>query len=157
MMARDQHVRLPLPEELDQGRHWRWDEDARRNRIDGEPRTEAALRPGDLPFVDEAGMLDQDTARALVTIADEHSVRIAFTDDRHQLRPSAAAAASTPCKTASRGSAGPSLMLRTRRIRGIEGPGIGFWVALLDSFGGAWSYLCVRPAVTAPSHIWDLP
>ena len=29
------------------------------------------LRPGDLLLVDEAGMLDQDTARALLTIADE--------------------------------------------------------------------------------------
>jgi len=64
---------------------WRWDEDARWTRIDSEPRTEAALRPGDLLLVDEAGMLDQDTARALLTIADEHGARIAFMGDRHQL------------------------------------------------------------------------
>jgi exodeoxyribonuclease V alpha subunit len=36
-------------------------------------------------LVDEAGMLDQDTARALLTIADEHGARIAFVGDRHQL------------------------------------------------------------------------
>jgi exodeoxyribonuclease V alpha subunit len=30
-------------------------------------------------------MLDQDTARALVTIADEHHARIALVGDRHQL------------------------------------------------------------------------
>jgi hypothetical protein len=29
------------------------------------------LRPDDLLIVDEAGMLDQDTARALLTVADE--------------------------------------------------------------------------------------
>lgn len=64
---------------------WRWDEGARWTRIDCEPRAEAALRPGDLLLVDEAGMLDQDTARALLTIADEHGARIAFMGDRHQL------------------------------------------------------------------------
>jgi ATP-dependent exoDNAse (exonuclease V) alpha subunit len=36
-------------------------------------------------LVDEAGMLDQDTARALLTIADETGARIAFIGDRHQL------------------------------------------------------------------------
>jgi exodeoxyribonuclease V alpha subunit len=30
-------------------------------------------------------MLDQDTARALLTIADEHQVRVALVGDRHQL------------------------------------------------------------------------
>ena len=64
---------------------WRWDEDACWTRIDSEPRAEAALRPGDLLLVDEAGMLDQDTARALLTIADEHGARVAFVGDRHQL------------------------------------------------------------------------
>ena len=43
------------------------------------------LRPGDLLPVDEAGMLDQDTARALLTIADETGARIALVGDRHQL------------------------------------------------------------------------
>jgi len=53
-------------------------------RYDG-PRGEATLRRGDLLLVDEAGMLDQDTARALLTIADEHGVRMALVGDRHQL------------------------------------------------------------------------
>src|SRR3712207_8592727 len=34
--------------------------------------------------VDEAGMLDQDTARALLTVADESGVRVALLGDRHQ-------------------------------------------------------------------------
>jgi ATP-dependent exoDNAse (exonuclease V) alpha subunit len=45
----------------------------------------ARLRPGDLLVVDEAGMLDQDTARALLIVADECGVRIALLGDRHQL------------------------------------------------------------------------
>ena len=43
------------------------------------------LGAGDLLLVDEAGMLDQDTALALVTIADEVGARVAFVGDRHQL------------------------------------------------------------------------
>ena len=43
------------------------------------------LMPGDVLVVDEAGMLDQDTARALLTIADEAGARVAFVGDRHQL------------------------------------------------------------------------
>ena len=46
---------------------------------------QARLRPGDLLLVDEAGMLDQDTALALLAIADEASARVAFVGDRHQL------------------------------------------------------------------------
>jgi exodeoxyribonuclease V alpha subunit len=49
------------------------------------PSPAAALRPGDLLLVDEAGMLDQDTARALLTIADQSGARIALVGDRHQL------------------------------------------------------------------------
>ncbi|MGH8892366.1 MAG: MobF family relaxase [Actinomycetes bacterium] len=64
---------------------WRWDDDGHWTRVTSEPRQEAALRPGDLLVVDEAGMLDQDTARALLTIADEHDARVAFLGDRHQL------------------------------------------------------------------------
>ena len=45
----------------------------------------ARLLPGDLLLVDEAGMLDQDVARALLTIADETKARVAFVGDRHQL------------------------------------------------------------------------
>lgn len=36
-------------------------------------------------LVDEAGMLDQDAARALLTIADEYGARVALVGDRHQL------------------------------------------------------------------------
>ena len=36
-------------------------------------------------LVDEAGMLDQDTARAVLTIADECGARLALMGDRHQL------------------------------------------------------------------------
>ena len=43
------------------------------------------MRRDDLLVVDEAGMLDQDTARALLTLADEAGVRVALVGDRHQL------------------------------------------------------------------------
>lgn len=49
------------------------------------PSDSAALRRGDVLLVDEAGMVDQDTASALLTIADEHHARIALVGDRHQL------------------------------------------------------------------------
>jgi exodeoxyribonuclease V alpha subunit len=49
------------------------------------PGEKARLRAGDLLVVDEAGMLDQDTARALLTVADESSVRVALLGDRQQL------------------------------------------------------------------------
>jgi thymidine kinase len=49
------------------------------------PQPGAVLRPGDLLLVDEAGMLDQDSARALLVIADEHHTRLALVGDRHQL------------------------------------------------------------------------
>jgi hypothetical protein len=49
------------------------------------PAPQAALRPGDLLLVDEAGMLDQDTARALLRIADQAGARVALVGDRHQL------------------------------------------------------------------------
>jgi len=49
------------------------------------PSFAAALAAGDLLLVDEAGMLDQDTARALLRIADESGARVAFVGDRHQL------------------------------------------------------------------------
>src|SRR3712207_1289384 len=49
------------------------------------PAQAARLRAGDLLVVDEAGMLDQDTARALFTIAYEHHLRVALLGDRHQL------------------------------------------------------------------------
>jgi hypothetical protein len=49
------------------------------------PRADAVLRAADVLLVDEAGMLDQDTARALLIIADEHHARVALIGDRHQL------------------------------------------------------------------------
>ena len=65
---------------------WRWDDDGHwARRPDAIPDPTARLRPGDLLLVDEAGMLDQDTARALLTIADESGARVALVGDRHQL------------------------------------------------------------------------
>lgn len=65
---------------------WRWDADGHWTR-QPDPTTDpsARLRAGDLLLVDEAGMLDQDTARALLTIADEAGARVAMVGDRHQL------------------------------------------------------------------------
>jgi conjugative relaxase-like TrwC/TraI family protein len=68
------------------GQHgFRWNEDGRWTRVAADPRAEAVLGPGDLLLVDEAGMLDQDTARALVAIADQAGARLALVGDRHQL------------------------------------------------------------------------
>ncbi|MCF6507036.1 TrwC relaxase [Blastococcus sp. MG754426] len=79
------------------GHGWRWNDEGRWTRLTvGEvdpatgrvyagPSEAARLRPGDLLLVDEAGMLDQDTARALLTVADECQVRVALLGDRHQL------------------------------------------------------------------------
>ncbi|WP_369255796.1 MobF family relaxase [Geodermatophilus amargosae] len=76
---------------------WRWDKDGAWTQLaagDPDPLTgalhagpaqAARLRTGDLLVVDEAGMLDQDTARALLTVADEAGVRLALLGDRHQL------------------------------------------------------------------------
>ena len=65
---------------------WRWDTDGHWIRQpDPTPAPSAQLRAGDLLLIDEAGMLDQDTARALLVIADEAGARIGFVGDRHQL------------------------------------------------------------------------
>lgn len=65
---------------------WRWDDDGHwARRPDPTPDPAAQLRPGDLLLVDEAGMLDQDAACALLTIADEAGARVALVGDRHQL------------------------------------------------------------------------
>jgi exodeoxyribonuclease V alpha subunit len=76
---------------------WRWNGDGAWTRLTAGqldpltgsvyagPEERARLRPGDLLVVDEAGMLDQDTARALLTIADDCAVRVALLGDRHQL------------------------------------------------------------------------
>lgn len=65
---------------------WRWDDDGHwTRRPDVTPGQAARMEPGDLLLVDEAGMLDQDTARALLTVADEAGARVALVGDRHQL------------------------------------------------------------------------
>ncbi len=64
---------------------FRWDDAGRWTRQSATPAAEALLAPGDLLLVDEAGMLDQDTAKALLTVADEMDARVAFLGDRHQL------------------------------------------------------------------------
>ena len=75
----------------------RWDGDGRWARLrvgDPDPLTGltytgpapgAMLKAGDLLLVDEAGMLDQDSARALMVIADTAHARVALVGDRHQL------------------------------------------------------------------------
>jgi exodeoxyribonuclease V alpha subunit len=64
---------------------YRWDDDGRWTRVPADPASEAVLGRGDLLLVDEAGMLDQDTANALLTVADEIGARVALVGDRHQL------------------------------------------------------------------------
>ena len=64
---------------------WRWDGDGRWTREPSTPVADAVLQRGDLLLVDEAGMLDQDTARAILTLADETGARVALVGDRHQL------------------------------------------------------------------------
>ena len=64
---------------------WRWDEDGRWTREAATPVADAVLQRGDLLLIDEAGMLDQDTARAILTLADETQARVALVGDRHQL------------------------------------------------------------------------
>lgn len=49
------------------------------------PRSLARLREGDVLVVDESGMLDQETARALLTAADEAGARVVMVGDRRQL------------------------------------------------------------------------
>lgn len=67
---------------------FRWDPDGRWSRMpehQRNPDPRAEIDPGGLLVIDEAGMLDQDTARALMVIADEMDVRVAFVGDRRQL------------------------------------------------------------------------
>jgi exodeoxyribonuclease V alpha subunit len=76
---------------------WRWDAHGTWTRLSigqpdpttgvmfAGPAKRAWLGTGDLLVVDEAGMLDQDTARALFTVADETGARVALLGDRHQL------------------------------------------------------------------------
>jgi conjugative relaxase-like TrwC/TraI family protein len=64
---------------------YRWDEDGHWSQTDAAPEARARLLPGDVLLVDEAGMLDQDTARALLAIADRAHATLALLGDRHQL------------------------------------------------------------------------
>jgi len=86
---------------------WRWNEhgewtrlvvgevDPVTGRIHTGPAEGGRLRPDDLLIVDEAGMLDQDTARALLTVADEAGTRLALLGAAVSSPRSAAAASST--------------------------------------------------------------
>nr|WP_218860865.1 MobF family relaxase [Nocardioides panzhihuensis] len=64
---------------------FRWDDQGHWHRVETTPHRAAWLRRGDLLVVDEAGMLDQDSAVALVQIADVTGARLALVGDRHQL------------------------------------------------------------------------
>ena len=65
---------------------YRWDDDGHWSQTDAAPEARARARcPGDVLLVDEAGMLDQDTARALFAIADRAHATVALLGDRHQL------------------------------------------------------------------------
>lgn len=76
---------------------WRWNEDGVRTRLgrgDTDPETgrtftgppeEGRLVRGERVIVDEAGMLDQDTAHALFTVTQEAGARVALVGDRAQL------------------------------------------------------------------------
>jgi conjugative relaxase-like TrwC/TraI family protein len=65
---------------------WRWDAEGHWTRTSPRELDPAArLESGDLLLVDEAGMLAQDTAQALLTLADETGARIGLIGDRHQL------------------------------------------------------------------------
>lgn len=67
---------------------FRWDEDGHWSRVHvarEQINSTARLSPGDVLLVDEAGMVDQDTARALFAIADRAGATVALVGDRHQL------------------------------------------------------------------------
>ncbi len=64
---------------------FRWDDVGRWTRMRSAPSPSARLQRGDLLVVDEAGMLDQDTARALLHVADETGAKLMLVGDRHQL------------------------------------------------------------------------
>jgi hypothetical protein len=64
---------------------FRWDDDGHWARVPSDPDVAARLRADDLLVVDEAGMLDQDAARALFSVATETGVRVGLVGDRHQL------------------------------------------------------------------------
>ena len=49
------------------------------------PHSSARLKAGDVLVIDEAGMLDQETARALLNVADTADARVVYIGDRRQL------------------------------------------------------------------------
>ena len=63
---------------------YRWDDDGRWTRTEPAP-TAPRLGRRTLLVVDEAGMLDQDTARALFELADTTDTPLILVGDRHQL------------------------------------------------------------------------
>ena len=65
---------------------WRWNDDGVWSRVDpGDPPAWAKLSHGERIVVDEAGLLDQDSAIALLTTAAEVGAAIALVGDRSQL------------------------------------------------------------------------
>ncbi|MDR1635587.1 MAG: AAA family ATPase [Bifidobacteriaceae bacterium] len=76
---------------------WRWNDDGVWTRLAGGdtdpgtgrtytgPPRDAVLSPGERVIVDEAGMLDQDTARALLAVTQEAGATVALVGDRAQL------------------------------------------------------------------------
>lgn len=74
---------------------YRWDDDGYWTRVPAHPEARAQLRPGDLLLIDEAGLVDQDTALALLTIADETRARSRSSATDTSSRPLAEAACST--------------------------------------------------------------
>ncbi|MGH4001050.1 MAG: AAA family ATPase, partial [Pseudonocardiaceae bacterium] len=64
---------------------FRWDDQGHWHCVETTPQRAARLQRGDLLVVDEVGMLDQDSAVALVQIADATGARLALVGDRHQL------------------------------------------------------------------------
>ena len=112
---------------------FRWDDDGHWHRVPSRPEVAARLRSDDLLVVDEAGMLDQDTAHALLTLAEETEVRVALVGDRHQL-PAVGrggvldlAARYVPDRRLTldgvRRFADPAYADLSLRMRGAEGPG----------------------------------
>jgi len=63
---------------------YRWDEDGRWGRVAPAPAAPRLDRRTHL-VIDEAGMLDQDTARALLELADNAAAQVTLIGDRHQL------------------------------------------------------------------------
>lgn len=63
---------------------YRWDDDGRWTRVAPAPDA-PPLDRHTLVVVDEAGMLDQDTARALLELADTRGASVTLVGDRHQL------------------------------------------------------------------------